>query len=101
MKEGENYTITVDPNDRDGWCVILKGNWDKVVGRFKDIQITDRGTKMDFAFEPLFVPEKYNIQCTEFDMYISDVLADIIREQHARGGMIYHNIETGERVDYE
>ena len=102
MTEGEDYLITVDPQGtgQDDWSVILKGPWDRVVGRFRDVEITHQGTKMDFKFEPQYVPEGVNIECTEFDFYIGDVLGSIIRDQHEKGGMVYYSKETGKKVEY-
>ena len=103
MKEGKDYHITVDPKGtgQDNWSVIMGGPWDRVVGRYRDIEITDGGRKMDFAFEPQYVPEGVDIQCTEFDFYASEVLNDIIGNHHAKAAMVYVNKQTGERVDYD
>ena len=103
MTEGEEYHITVDPKaqGQDDWSVILTGTWDRVVGRYRDVEITDGGTKLNFKFEPQYVPEGIDIQCTEFDFYVGEVLGSIIRDQHEKGSMVYFNKETGERVEYE
>ena len=103
MKEGKDYILVVDPESgsQDNWSVIMGGPWDKVVGRYRDVEITHKGTKMDFKFEPQYVPEGTDIQCTEFDFYASEVLGNIIRDQHKRGSMIYYSKETGQRVEYK
>jgi hypothetical protein len=102
MTEGEQYHIAVDPQGQgqDDWSVILTGTWDRVVGRFREVEIIEGGTKMNFKFEPQYVPEGINIECTEFDFYVGEVLASIIRDQHEKGTMQYYNKETGEKVDY-
>ena len=102
MTEGEHYHITLDPKGegQDAWSVILTGTWDRVVGRYRNVEITNGGTKMDFVFEPQYVPEGVNIECTEFDFYVGEVLASIIRDQHENKSMVYYSKETGEKVDY-
>ena len=101
MKEGTDYHITYDPkaDDENQWSVIMGGPWDRVVGRYRDIEITDKGTKLNFAFEPQYVPEGTDIQCTEFDFYASEVLNDIIKNHHEKKAMVYFNKDTGEQVD--
>jgi hypothetical protein len=103
MIEGTDYHITVDPkgNSQDAWSVIMGSPWDRVVGRYRNVEITEGGKNLSFAFEPQFVPEGIDLQCEEFEDYCSTVLASIIRDQHENGGMLYTNKETGERVDYE
>ena len=55
---------------------------------------------MDFVFEPQYVPEGVNIECTEFDFHVGEVLASIIRDQHEKKSMVYYSKETGEKVEY-
>ena len=102
MTDGEHYSIVVDPQGtgQDDWSVILIGQWDRVVGRFRDVEITHGGTKMNFKFEPQYVPEGTDIQCTEFDFHIGEVLGSIIRDQHEKKSMVYYSKETGDKVDY-
>ena len=100
MQEGINYHITIDPKaqTQDDWSVILAGPWDRVVGRYKNIEIKDG--KCRYEWETQYLPEGVDVECTEFDFYISDVLMDIIKEHHDKGAMIYVSKETGEVVDY-
>ena len=101
MKEGTDYHITIDPRAEDAlqWSVIMGGPWDRVVGRYRDIEITDKGTKLNFAFEPQYVPEGTDIQCTEFDFYASEVLNGIIKNHHEKKARVYMT-EDGKKVDY-
>ena len=72
MIEGTDYHITVDPKgtNQDAWSVIMAGPWDRVVGRYRDVEITDGGTKLSFAFEPQYVPEGLELT-EEFENYLT------------------------------
>ena len=85
-----------NPND---WVVILKDPWDRVVGRYENIEITEKGTRLNFRFEPLYVPEGMSIEGEGFLDHISEILGSIIRDHHERDANMYYSKETGERVD--
>ena len=103
MVEGEDYLITNDPKsvDPDAWAVILKHpDYDNVVGKFNDVAILERGTKLQFSFEPLYVPE--TLATPDEDAlhdYLAAVLGAIIKEHHAKGAMAYYDRKTGERIE--
>lgn len=101
MIEGEDYMIANDPqsSNQDDWVVILKGEWDRVVGRYENIEITEKGTRLNFRFEPVYVPEGTSIEGQGFLDYISEVLGSIIRDHHEKNAMMYYSKETGDRVD--
>ena len=72
MKEGEDYLIAPTPGDDQDWCVILKGQYDKVVGRYTDIEITEQGTKLSFIFVPLYQPVTVEtLDTPEFQSHLS------------------------------
>ena len=100
MEEGKDYFITNDPQGQgqDDWSVIYSGSWDKVVGRYKDIELN--GDKMSFRWEPQYVPEGIDINTSEFEVVLGTVLNEILKDHHEKGAMIYVNKETGETVDY-
>ena len=85
-----------NPND---WVVILNDPWDRVVGRYENIEITEKGTRLNFRFEPVHVPDGTNIEGEGFLDHISEVLASIIRDHHDRDATMYYSKETGERLD--
>lgn len=101
MKVGEEFLIANDPqsSNQDDWVVILKDPWDKVVGRYHDTEITEKGTKLSFRFEPIYVPEGVDIEGEGFLDHISEVLGTIIKEHHEQDATVYYSKETGERVD--
>jgi hypothetical protein len=101
MKVGEEFMIANDPqsSNQDDWVVILKDPWDKVVGRYHDIEITEKGTRLSYRFEPVYVPEGTDIEGPGFLDHISEVLGTIIKEHHEKDAMMYYSKETGERVD--
>ena len=101
MNVGEEFLIANDPqsSDQDDWVVILKDPWDKVVGRFQDVEITENGTRLNFRFEPVYVPEDVDIEGEGFLNHISEVLGTVIREHHEKEALVYYSKETGERVD--
>ena len=101
MTEGEDYTISNDPQSENpnDWVVILSDPWDRVVGRYENIEITEKGTRLNFRFEPVYVPEDMSIEGEGFLDHISEVLASIIRDHHERDATMYYSKETGERVD--
>ena len=101
MKVGEEFLIANDPqsSNQDDWVVILKDPWDRVVGRYKDIEITEKGTRLSFRFEPVYVPEGVDIEGEGFLDHISEVLGTVIKEHHEKEAMVYYSKETGERVD--
>ena len=48
-EEGVDYMIAPNPQNDQDWCVIFKDNgYDRVVGRYSDIEITDQATKLSF-----------------------------------------------------
>ena len=101
MKVGEEFVIANDPqsDNQDDWVVILKDPWDRVVGRYKDVEITEKGTRLNFRFEPVHVPEDVDIAAEGFLDHISEVLATVIKEHHEREAVLYYSKDTGERVD--
>ena len=101
MKVGEEFLIAIDPqsSNQDDWVVILKDPWEKVVGRFKEVEITEKGTRLNFRFEPVYVPEGVDIEAEGFLDHISEVLGTVIKEHHEMESMVYYSKETGERVD--
>ena len=101
MKVGEEFLIANDPesSNQDDWVVILKDPWNRVVGRYHEIEITEKGTKLSFRFEPTYVPEGIDIEEPGFLDHISEVLGTIIKEHHEKDAMMYYSKETGERVD--
>ena len=101
MKEGEDYLIAPNPNDEHDWCVILKGDYDRVVGSFTNIEITEQGTKLSFMFMPLHQPVSIEtLDTQEFQDHTGEVLSQIIRDHHDKESMIYYSKETGERVEF-
>lgn len=102
MIVGEDFTIANDPqsSNQDDWVVILKDPWERVVGRYHDVEITEKGTRLSFRFEPVYVPEGIDLDGGDFLDHISEVLGTIIKEHHEKEAMIYYSKETGERVDY-
>ena len=101
MIEGEDYLIAPTPGDEKDWCVILKGQYDRVVGRFTDIEITEQSTKLSFVFVPLHQPlEVESLETPEFQNHVGEVLATIIRDHHDKESMVYYSKETGERVEF-
>ena len=101
MKVGEEFLIANDPqsSNQDDWVVILKDPWDRVVGRYKDIEITEGGTRLSYRFEPVYVPAGVDIEGEGFLDHISEVLGTVIKEHHEKEAMVYYSKETGERVD--
>jgi hypothetical protein len=102
MKLGEDYVLTVDPkaSDQDSWSVILNNDpWENVVLRYCDIQILEKGTKLSFSPELLYVPEGVETDSQEFKDYIAAVLNEVIKDLHQVGGMQYFNKETGEPIN--
>ena len=104
MKEGEDYLLTEDPQsgNADDWAVILKHpDYDKVVGKYTDIQILDQGTKLSFRFHPLFVPEEAkDVTTVEFYDHVAEVLSEIIKAHHEKNAMKYYSKETGEYIEF-
>ena len=100
MKEGEDYLIAPTPGDEQDWCVILRGQYDKVVGRYTDIEITEQGTKLSFVFVPLYQPDTIELETEEFQNHTGEVLSQIIRDHHDKESMVYYSKETGERVEF-
>lgn len=105
MKEGEDYIITGDPqgNGQDDWVVVLSDPFDRLVGRYRNIEITNKGTEVSYKFERLFCPEECVIEGREDELSsrLSDILVNILREHHDKRANIYYNMETKERIEYE
>ena len=104
MKEGKDYIITSDPYscNQDDWAVILKYPFDKVVGRYRNISITEKGTKVSFDFERLYCPETAEVKGNEekFNTFLGDVLIDIVKNHHDKKANIYYSMKTGEKIEY-
>ena len=101
MKEGEDYLIAPNPKDEHDWCVIFKGQYDRVVGSFTNIEITEQSTKLSFMFVPLHQPlDVESLDTPEFQNHTGEVLSQIIRDHHDKESMIYYSKETGERVEF-
>ena len=92
--------IAPDPKDNEDWCVILKNaGLDRVVGKYNNIEITQKGTKVSFEFIPIHTPEDAaDIQCAEAREYLGHVLVQIMRDHQDKQSMVYYSKETGERV---
>jgi hypothetical protein len=105
MIEGQDYIIAPDPerkDEQDAWCVIFTGDYDKVVARYDNIQILEKGTKLSFVLHVLHQPEESGDANTiEFHDHAAEVLSEIIKSNHDQKTMIYINKETGEQVEYE
>ena len=104
MQEGKEYIITSDPYscNQDDWVVILHHPFNKAVIRYKDIRITEKGTKVSFGYEKLYCPETANVKGNEeeFEQHLSDILVNILKEHHDKNANIYYSMKTGERVEY-
>lgn len=104
MREGKEYIITSDPHssNQDDWVVILHQQFDKAVVRYKDIRITEKGTKVSFSYDKLYCPETAEVTGNEekFEEHLSDILVNILREHHDKQANIYYSMKTGERVEY-
>ena len=105
MKENEDYIITEDPQsgNADDWAVIIKHpDYDRVVGRYTDIQILEKGTQLKFIFHHLHVPEESeDVTTKEFYDLAAEILGDIIVNHHEKNAMRYISKETGLPVNVE
>lgn len=103
VEEGVDYLIAPDPKNSEDWCVILKlAGLDRVVGKYNNIEITEKGSKVSFEFHPMYTPEDASdIQCEESKEYLGHVLVQIMRDHHEKQSMVYYSKETGEQVSYE
>lgn len=104
MKEGKDYIITSDPksSNQDDWVVILKAPFDRLVGRYRNISITEKGTKVSFDFDHLYCPETTDVEGNEEELksHLSDILVNILKEHHDKGANIYYSMKTGERIEF-
>ena len=104
MKEGEDYIISSDPdsNNQDDWVVILSHPYDRLVGRYRNVEIKDKGTIVSFDFEKLYAPETCNVKGNEKELHqhLTNVLVSILNDHHEKRANIYYSMETGKRIEY-
>ena len=104
VTENEDYIIAADPqrpDQQDAWCVIFKKKYDRVVVRYNNIQVLERGTKLSFELQPMFYPEDIgDIDEQDFQDHAADVLGVIVKDMHEKKTMVYVNKETGKQIEY-
>ena len=103
MTEGKDYIIAPDPQktgDQNAWVVIFKERFDRVVVRYNNIQILEKGTKLSFELEPIHVPKEAEVDAEELQNHAADVLGVIIKKMHEEKTMVYVSKETGEKIVY-
>lgn len=100
-EEGVDFLIAPNPENDQDWCVIFKGNgYDRLVGRYSDIEITEQGSKLSFLFHPMFEPEEIgDLNTLEFREWSGKVLNKIVVDHHEKESMVYYSKTTGERVE--
>jgi len=104
MKEGEDYIIASDPDstNQDDWVVILSHPYDRLVGRYRNVEIKDKGTNVSFDFEKVYAPETCNVKGDEKELHqhLTNVLVSILNDHHEKRANIYYSMETGKRIEY-
>ena len=102
MEVGKDYIITRDPysTKQEDWVVILKTQFPRVVGRYSNIRITEKGTNVSFDFEQLYCPETANVEGneTEFDKHLGEVLLSVLRDNNDTN--VYYNMNTGSKIEH-
>ena len=92
MIVGEDFTIANDPqsSNQDDWVVILKDPWARVVGRYHDVEITEKGTRLSddhrhFVFQVLPDATKGEVRAAVEKLF--DVKVDSVQVINVRGKM--------------
>ncbi len=90
------YVVSPDPTaryDAEAWHVIIEGGkFDKLVGKYTEIDIRDNGKSISYQFHTKWIPSEIdeldNTQ-VQFDEIIRDIFVDWLRYAHKNGMMKY------------
>ena len=91
FQENIDYTIAPDPTpgaSQDDWCVILRGPYDDLVGKFINVEILDKGHRLVYDFEVLHVPDGMEMG-DDYDEYLKKVLMSILHAGESNGTLVY------------
>ena len=99
LEEGVSYVVTPDPTVKDPvlWSIIVEGGpYDKVVGKYSNIEIRESGKSITYDFTVLYMPPDFDEEGhaqSEYDDLVKRILIDWIGFCHKSGSMIYEPIK--------
>jgi hypothetical protein len=90
------YVVSPDPtarHDTEAWHVVIEGGkFDRLVGKYTEIDIRDGGKSISYNFHTKWIPPECddpdNSQI-QFDELVRDIFVDWLRYAHKNGMMKY------------
>ena len=108
IRPGISYIVTPDPTDRDNhesWHIIIEGgHFNKLVGKYNNIQILDKGKTINYTFNTKWYPDDLDMRghwSKRFDDLVRDILIDWLKYAHKEGMMKYAPRDTVMRDNEE